>query len=310
MSNSDSNTENNNNFGLVLTEARKVQNYSIDDICEHIKVPKHVISAIEASDIDALPAPTFTQGYIRAYAKFLEISDEDLLEMYNQAVPHDLVSTLKPRSSLPGEASSQSPVVKAVTMLLIAGSIAAVLYGSFQYYQEKADVMENELESKQRSFTGNSLDSPSSSGLDNRQDTGFSEDDESTLESSASFESQITDESVLPPDAAEASEGAVVGVVAEESEPVTQDDVVEIYAEQGAWMEVRDATRARLLYTMVPSGQSRVLKGRAPFHISMGNARSTRVVLNDIEIDITAYISSKNTASFTVSNEGENIIFY
>lgn len=310
MSNSDSKTEKNNDFGFVLTEARKVQNYSVDDICEHIKVPKHVISAIEANDVEALPPPTFTQGYIRAYAKFLEISDKDLLEMYNQAVPHDLASALKPRSSLPGEASSQSPVVKAVTMLLIAGSIAAVLYGSFQYYQEKADVMENELESKQRSFTGNSLDSPSSSGLYNRQDTGFSEDDESTAENSASFELQIAEEAVLPLEISEASEGVVVGVVAEESEPVTQDDVVEIYAEQGAWMEVKDATSARLLYNMVPTGESRVLKGKAPFRISMGNARSTRVVINDIEIDFTAYINSKNTASFTVSNEGENILFY
>jgi len=310
MNNSDSNTEINNSFGLVLAEARKAQNYSVDDICEHIKIPKHVISAIEANDVEALPPPTFTQGYIRTYAKFLEISDKDLLEMYHQAIPHDSSSTLKPRSSLPGEASSQSPVVKAVTMLLIVGSIAAVLYGSFQYYQEKADVMENELESKQRSFTGNSLDSPGSGHLDGRQSAGLAEDAESLAASSDSFESQIAEEAVLPPEITEASEGAVVGVVAEESEPVMQDDVVEIYAEQGAWMEVKDATLTRLLYNMVPSGESKVLKGKAPFRISMGNARSTRVVINDIEIDFTAYISSKNTASFTVSNEGENILFY
>ncbi len=310
MSDSDSNTENNNNFGFVLAEARKAQNYSIADICEHIKIPKHVISAIEANDVEALPAPTFTQGYIRAYAKFLELSEENLLEMYNQVVPQDQLSTLKPRSSLPDEASSQSPVVKAVTMLLIAGCIAAVLYGSFQYYQEKADVMENELESKQRSFTGNSLDSPGTKRLNIKQNTGLNENDELIAENSDSFEPMTTQKSVRQVQPEKITPYSDADAVTEENQQTMQDDVIEIFAEKGSWMEVRDASSARLLYNMVPSGGSKVLRGKGPFRISMGNARSTRVTINDIEIDMTDYIRSNNTASFTVSNEGDDIIFY
>jgi len=309
MSKSDSNshTEKNNDFGFILTEARKSKNYSVDDICEHLKIPKNVISAIEASNVEALPAPTYTQGYIRTYAKFLEIAEDDLLVMYNEAVPHELASALKPRSSLPGEASSQSPLVKMVTMLLIAGGVAAVLYGSIQYYQEKADVMENQLESKERSFTGNSLDSPGSNRLDIQQDKGITEDDETALESSDLLVSEDPESQL---ESAQMTADSSEEVVSEQDESIPQDDVINILAEQGAWMEVRDATRARLLYNMVPSGSSKVLQGKGPFRISMGNARSTRVLINDIEIDFTRYISSKNTASFTVSIEGENIIFH
>ena len=309
MSKSDSNshTEKNNDFGFILTEARKSKNYSVDNICEHLKIPKNVISAIEASNIEALPAPTYTQGYIRAYAKFLEIAEDDLLVMYNEAVPHELASALKPRSSLPGEASSQSPLVKMVTMLLIAGGVAAVLYGSIQYYQEKADVMENQLESKERGFTGNSLDSPGSNRLDIQQDKGITEDDETAMESSDLLVSQDPESQL---ESAQTTADSSEEVVSKQDESIPQDDVINILAEQGAWMEVRDATRARLLYNMVPSGSSKVLQGKGPFRISMGNARSTRVLINDIEIDFTRYISSKNTASFTVSIEGENIIFH
>ncbi len=309
MSKSDSNshTEKNNDFGFILTEARKSKNYSVDNICEHLKIPKNVISAIEASNIEALPAPTYTQGYIRAYAKFLEIAEDDLLVMYNEAVPHERASALKPRSSLPGEASSQSPLVKMVTMMMIAGGVAAVLYGSIQYYQEKADVMENQLESKERSFTGNSLDSPGSNPLDIQQDKGITEDDETALESSDLLVSEDPESQL---ESAQMTADSSEEVVSEQDESIPQDDVINILAEQGAWMEVRDATRARLLYNMVPSGGSKVLQGKGPFRISMGNARSTRVLINDIEIDFTRYISSKNTASFTVSIEGENIIFH
>ncbi len=309
MSKSDSNshTEKNNDFGFILTEARKSKNYSINDICEHLKIPKQVISAIEASNIEALPAPTFTQGYIRAYAKFLEIAEDNLLAMYNEAVPHELASALKPRSSLPGEASSQSPLVKMVTMLLIAGGVAAVLYGSIQYYQEKADVMEGQLESKERSFTGNSLDSPGSNRLEIQQDMGITEEDEIALESSDQLASQDSESQL---ESAQLTADNSEEVVSEQDQAIPQDDVINILAEQGAWMEVRDATRARLLYNMVPSGGSKLLQGKGPFRISMGNARSTRVFINDVEIDFTKYISSKNTASFTVSIEGESIIFH
>ncbi len=309
MSKSDSNshTEKNNDFGFILTEARKSKNYSVDDICEHLKIPKNVISAIEANNIEALPAPTFTQGYIRAYAKFLEIAEDNLLAMYNEAVPHELASALKPRSSLPGEASSQSPLVKMVTMLLIAGGVAAVLYGSIQYYQEKADVMEGQLESKERSFTGNSLDSPGSNRLEIQQDMGITEEDEIALESSDELASQDSESQL---ESAQLTADSSEEVVSEQDQAIPQDDVINILAEQGAWMEVRDATRARLLYNMVPSGGSKLLQGKGPFRISMGNARSTRVFINDVEIDFTKYISSKNTASFTVSIEGESIIFH
>ncbi len=189
MKNSDSEVINKNtDFGSVLEVARKLQNYSIEDISEQLKIPAKTITAIETNDINALPPPTFTQGYIRTYAKFLEIPEENVLNIYSQAVPHDRPANLKPRSNLPGEASIQSLLMKTVTLLLIAAGITAVIYGSFQYYQKKAGVMETELESKERSFTGNSLDSPGTDRINIRQNASLSENDELIVQQSDAFE--------------------------------------------------------------------------------------------------------------------------
>ena len=301
MSNSDNEQSAvNTGFGSVLSEARKAQNFTVEDISEHIKIPVHTIIKIEANDLDALPAPTFTQGYIRVYAKFLEISEDAVLEMYNAAVPHENSTDLKPRSNLPGEASSQSPLVKLITILLILAGITAVVYGSFQYYQEKADVMEGELESKAPSFTGSSLDSPTefhaaeepeeTDSLDIITDTEEGVDDSASL--------AVTDASVE--DAEEV----------ETVEAVPETDTLEIFADEGSWMEVRDASRARLFYNMVPVRGSKVLTGEAPFRISLGNAKTTRLVVNGVEVDISEYIRSNNTATVAVSTDGQNIIFH
>jgi len=304
MSNSDNEQPAvNPDFGSVLSEARKAQNFTVEDISEHLKIPVHTILEIETNDLDALPAPTFTQGYIRVYAKFLEISEDTVLEIYNAAIPHESSTDLKPRSNLPGEASSQSPLVKLVTLLLILAVITAIVYGSFQYYQEKADVMEDELESKAPSFTGSSLDSPTEVHTTEEPEETDSldiiTDTEEGVDDSASI--AMTDTSI---------EGAVDAEEVEAVESAPQMDTLEIYADEGSWMEVRDASRARLFYNMVPVRGSKLLTGEAPFRVSLGNARTTRLVVNGVEVDISEYIRSNNTATVAVSTDGQSIIFH
>ena len=332
MKNSDSEVINKNtDFGSVLEVARKLQNYSIEDISEQLKIPAKTITAIETNDINALPPPTFTQGYIRTYAKFLEIPEENVLNIYSQAVPHDRPANLKPRSNLPGEASSMSLLMKTVTLLLIAAGITAVIYGSFQYYQKKAGVMETELESKERSFTGNSLDSPGTDRISIRQNASLSENDELIVPQSDAFEKvempdmdepgmdESVEMSAMSQSAAdesrlnetEATAEMPVKAMSDKSQEVaTQVDVLKIYAEQGSWMQVHDASKKRLLYNMIPKGGGKVLQGQAPFRISLGNAKTTKLVINDLAIDMSEYILKNNTASFTVSTEGQKVVFH
>ena len=325
-------TDQSKDFGSALAEARKARNFTEAEISEHIKIPVHIISAIENNDIDALPAATYTQGYLRTYAKFLELSAEELLQKYNRAVPHRQASELKPRSNLPNEASSQSPLVKSLTVFLILAGLITLGYGIFQYYQEKAGDMGSERESREQRFTGNSLDSPgelpdfrssrkpadsaevltdsSSQPITIKQNARLSEDGELILtgaetildvEGTDDVSTVSTDDGVAAAEAAEVDE--------KDSTPV-KTDVVEIYAEQGTWLEVYDASKQRLFYNMLQDGSSKLLSGQAPFRIKLGNARTTQVSVNNTPVDMTPYIRANNTVIITVSTDGKNVIFH
>jgi len=322
-SDTDNNTEQNINFGSVLAVARKTKNYTIEDVSEYLKIPVQTIKAIEESSVDNLPPSTFTQGYIRAYAKYLEISEQSVLDMYDRAVPHDNAAELKPRSNLPGETNSQSPLVRLVTILLLVAGIAAVVFGSYQYYQKKAGVMESELESKERSFTGNSLDSPGTQQLNIQQKARLTDDDELIVEQSDPFENmsdndqpeietEVAEVFTEPETVPETVPEAVpeVRAVVIEDVKAAEKDTLEIIAHKGSWIEVIDASQARLLYNMVPEGGHKVLIGQAPFRISLGNAKSTRIVINDLEVDMSKYIRPNNTAKYTVSVEDQEVVFY
>ncbi|HHJ34185.1 MAG TPA: DUF4115 domain-containing protein, partial [Gammaproteobacteria bacterium] len=292
-------------FGSILASARKFKNYTVDQISEQLKIPARTITAIEKNDINALPAPTFTQGYIRAYAKFVEASEDKVLAIYNRAVPHENVSDLKARSNLPDEASSQSPMVKMVTIILILGGIATLVYGSFRYYQKKMDVMETALESKQRSFTGNSLNSPGTHRIEIEQEARLTDDDELVIPRSDpagnNGDSELGATDTGEPGNPEKTSEIIAddpGTGAEgenDREVAISADTLKIFAKKGAWMQVRDASNTRLLYNMVPRGEVKVLQGKAPFRISLGNAKTTSISINDIEIDMSEYIRENNT---------------
>ena len=315
MSKSDSElTDDNVDFGSVLAKSRKTKNYTVEDISKYLKIPADVIEAIESSNIEALPVATFTQGYIRAYAKFLEISEESVLDIYNRAVPHGATSDLRMRSALLDEANSQSPVFKTMTLLLMVAGVAALIYGGFQYYQEKVDDIGVELESKQPVFTGNSLDSPGSNKLIIKQDARLTDDDELLVTPVLSSESIVDEgiEETLPSDEAkltrdEPSSETMQPV--EPQQPVSR-DVLEIYAKNGSWMQVRDATDARLFYNMIPVRGSKRLEGVAPFRVSFGNADSTQLVLNGVDVGVAEKIRPNNTAIFTVSTKEQTIVFH
>lgn len=332
MSHTEGNTDNisdgdmvdkNTDFGSLLAEARKAQNYTIEEISGYLKIPAPTISALENNNKEVLPAPTFTQGYIRVYAKFLEIPEDKVLDIYNRAVPHDDVSVLKPRSTLPDEASSQSPLIKTITVLLIIAGVAAIAYGSFQYYQKKAGTLESELGTRQQTFTGSSLDSPGENRSTIKQNARLTDDDELIVEKSDPNE-YVSDGAETEQGGSEQVDSAETGVSIETAEsvevtPVEAEsdafienggDTIEIISEIGAWVEVRDANKSRLLYNMLPAGASRVLEGQAPFSVSMGNAKSTRVLINGLEVDVTDYIRPNNTANFKISAQEQNVIFH
>jgi len=306
-------------FGSVLASARKFKNYTVEQISEQLRIPARTIEALEKNDVDELPPPTFTQGYIRAYAKYLEIPEDNVLAIYNRAVPNRKDANLRSRSHLQDEANSQSPIMKTVTVMLILVGIMAMIYGIFQYYQEKADVIETALESKPPRFTGNSLNSPSAERLVIKQNARLTDDGELILVPSGNNASNAVagSKSEIINSNAQISTNLEATLEANSSktkssveQKVIPQDVLTITAEKGSWIQVRDANNSRLLYNTVPASEVKILKGRAPFRVSMGNAKTTHLTINDVEIDISEYIRDNNTAKFSVSIKQETVIFH
>ena len=70
--------------GQVLKEEREKKFYILDEVEKATKIRKELLEALEAGDYHKLPPPTFVQGFIKNYGKFLGLNTEKLLAIYRR----------------------------------------------------------------------------------------------------------------------------------------------------------------------------------------------------------------------------------
>ena len=68
--------------GATLQAAREAMEISCREVAEALNLPVRTVEAIEANDYEKLPGAVFTRGYIRAYAKLLELDSDPIVARY------------------------------------------------------------------------------------------------------------------------------------------------------------------------------------------------------------------------------------
>ena len=86
-------------LGEVLLAARKAKKLTQKDISNSLKLSIKQIDAIEKNDFSLLPDATNTRGFIRNYARLLNVDAEPLLASFRARVPEILPTTLSVQSS-------------------------------------------------------------------------------------------------------------------------------------------------------------------------------------------------------------------
>ena len=322
-------------FGQQLMLAREKAGMTIDEAARALNLSEETVEAIEDSDLSRLPPVTFVQGYIRTYARLLDLSEEKILEEFEHEVPHRIETVLHPRSALPEQANSQTPVIKLISMLIILSAVLVSLYAVYSYYIEKsgrieqAGLTEDEADTAQLSPAAPAIEQHARMTEDDvlvvepvtpsagEEGSGAAVGTEPAvslrqeLEALAARETAETAVSEAP-----ASEAPTSEAVAEEIQPVatiqpiTGGDVLDLSAEQESWAEIVDANDIRLFYGMIKPGQALSLTGQAPFDVFLGNAPVVTMSLNSTNINMTKYIRSNNIAHFKISVEDGRARFH
>lgn len=73
--------------GSMFAAAREARGMSLAEVAAQLRLSIRQIEALEADDYEKLPSATFLRGFIRNYAKVLQLDAAPLLEAYQAAQP-------------------------------------------------------------------------------------------------------------------------------------------------------------------------------------------------------------------------------
>lgn len=300
-------------FGDRFREAREAAGMSVADVADELKLSEETIKALECTQLALLPAATFTQGYIRSYARLLKLPADEIIDLYNQLLP-EKDQPLSARSSLAAETDSNHAMVKLMTAaLLIATIVLLVLWWQQSEQGLPSDVNESIQQQDEAVEDNTVLDTSSLEPEIIPEEISEATAVEPEISASQSTIAVPDIETPLIKSSDEAKPAVIenkdIAQAAEEPERVTNsqaegDDVIVLVTDSETWAEVEDANNARLYFSLMKKDREYQLKGQAPFRFFLGNAPSVTLGLNNKIINITPYIRQNKIAHIEITSDG------
>jgi cytoskeleton protein RodZ len=72
-------------FGERLRREREMRGITLDEISESTKISRRHLESLESEDFDALPGGIFNKGFVRAYARYLGLDEDQAVVDYSAA---------------------------------------------------------------------------------------------------------------------------------------------------------------------------------------------------------------------------------
>ncbi|HVS26053.1 MAG TPA: RodZ domain-containing protein [Burkholderiales bacterium] len=254
-------------IGRVLSAARERQGLSVSDVARQLKLAVRQVEALEADDFKSLPRITFVRGFIRNYAKLVQVDVEPLLKAAKLMPPPPQVPEAEHGVA---EIPTTSDKKYDWRSYAISGVLAALLAGFFAYewYHGKLE-----------------KDAPKPVNV--KREPAPAAVEKSKTETPRKL---ITEPVPAPPDLAQSSAAAAAQQT--DIRPVApRDRGAEIRLEfvQDTWVEIADKNGKAIFSQLNPAGSTQSVRGVPPFSVVVGNAAGVRIIYNNKPVDLKPY---------------------
>lgn len=91
-------------IGQILKQVRLDKNITLEEISKTLRISKDYLTALEEGDFQSLPPLSFSTGFLRSYAKYLDQDQDHAVSAFQQECkgelePHTMGMTFDPLSS-------------------------------------------------------------------------------------------------------------------------------------------------------------------------------------------------------------------
>ncbi len=233
--------------GRTLAAARAARGLSVEDVADRLKFAPRQIEALEADDYGALPGAAIIRGMIRGYARMLELDGAALIDLQRSISPDAELHDR--RMHVPFDTGSRRPTrLRLILGGLVALALAAVA-GDWALRQREAAVAARVQTVVAEPAPASEIAPP--------------------LPTAAENPAPAAPEAAIP-----APAGAKRMLR------------VELQFKADSWVEAKDPAGAVLTAQIHPAGAKRVIEGKPPLSLVIGNASGVQVRFDGKDVDL------------------------
>lgn len=316
------------NPGETLRQARENKNWSLPDVALRLNLTVTSLSNLETGNFDKLPGHTFARGYIRAYAKLMDLDQASLVNQFDQYTGTDgKGSNVHALGRIEEPVRLSHNILRIVSLLLLI----ALVGGGFVWWQDQAAMrgkepasigMEHvEVESADGTTQIHPLDEPEDQAVADAQNGNSAplplNNSEPVAPAVPATPSASTTTATAPattatapvhtattpatpvaptrtPSTPTATAPAVAPTATAEAAPVPAGSgQVQVQFTADCWTQVTDGNGKVLTSGLKRKGDSIDVNGKPPLTLRLGYARAAQVSYNGQPVDVAPFTSGE-----------------
>lgn len=263
--------------GEQLKAAREARGLAVAEIAQTLKLGARQVLALENGEWQSLPGPTFIRGFVRNYARLVQIDPAPLMQQLDGLLqkPADTLAIPETRpahmmySSASGGRRDKQVIVVGVVLLVVAALVYFLLPSNL---------------SALRDSTQSLLDSLARH--DEAAPVAVAPSVEPVFPPGATPQQIMNPQAVTPADPSASgtqAAGARTDQVAADAGNVPQ---MRFVFEKESWLEVRDRNDFVVFSKRASAGTEHALSGEGPLSVVVGNAPGVKVFWRGQAVDL------------------------
>lgn len=285
--------------GEALRAAREHAGLSLNEVADRLKLSLRQLDAIERDDFDALPGATFVRGFVRNYARFLEIDPAPLMEALDGHFPsaanevanlsRDEQSASAPESDDDESNSNKWMVLSLVG--IVAGASIVWIFGHNNEPQPDITPVLGQQTASDMAMAASAppmlASAPVAAKLASAPlaSAPLAVDASAAAAKAAAAKAAAAKAAAVKAAAAKTA-SAAASKVAPAAGAAEGGSKITVSVSESAWVSVVDAQGNKLVFSTVEPGSPREVSGVPPFKVRVGNAAKVSMSYNGQAVNL------------------------
>ncbi|MGR5336550.1 cytoskeleton protein RodZ [Vibrio gigantis] len=292
--------------GTLLKNKRESLGLTQKQISDRLKLRVTLIQQIEENQFESDQVATFMRGYIRSYAKYVNLDEKVVLSALHHAgdAQHQEQEMLSFSRKTKTEKHNSRIMILTWSIFAVIAGISSLWWWQNQQQDTLSQSLAN-TESSEELAVEESL-APEFNSLEvieAEQNEAGASVVEGTEDLAAISDAEDTSDAVTPADETPEQQATEIEPTAEVTanaeaveanttpEAVTKELVMQFSAD--CWIQVKDATGKTLSTGIKKAGQSLNLSGTAPYKVILGAPEGVSMTFASEPVDLSGYTSGK-----------------